>query len=112
MSSGPDVHPAQADQRDPPASPTTILLVVGAAILVVIVFALEVMHAQFKELEGTAPVADTSPGALVKTEQVSYLQTGQVPDPAPPELPKAWKKGKPIEAAMDEVIAKYGKKGQ
>jgi hypothetical protein len=111
-SSGPDVHPAQADQRDPPASPTTILIVVGAAILVVIVFSLEVMHSQFLTFAGDAKAVDTSPGALVRDQQTSYLRTGQVPDPAPPELPTSWKKGTPLDAAIDSVIAKYGKKGQ
>lgn len=111
-SSGPDVHPAQADQRDPPGAPTTILLVVGAAILVVIVFSLEVMHSQFRELEGVVPVADKSPGGLVRAEQTSYLQTGQVPVPPPPEQPTSWTKGTPIDAAMDKVIADYSKKGR
>jgi len=111
-SSGPEVHPAQAEQRDPPASPTTILLLVSVAILVVIVFSLEVMHSQFLALESGAPEIDKGPGALVKTEQVSYLESGQVPSPPPPEQPAAWKKGKPIDAAMDLIINKYGKKGQ
>ena len=52
MSSGPEVHPMQAKEYDPPGSPTAIMLVVGAAILVVIVFALEVLYAQFR---GAAP---------------------------------------------------------
>lgn len=111
MSSGPDVHPAQAEQRDPPASPTTILLIVGAAILVVIVFALEVMHAQFMDEE--LPRPDTSsPGAMVRLEQVSYLQNGEVPSPPPPEQPTARKRGMTIEAAMQAVQKKYGKRGQ
>lgn len=112
MSSGPEVHPAQAEQRDPPASPTTILLVVGVAIMIVIVFSLEVMHSQFLALEAGVKQVDTSPGALVRTEQASYLQSGQVPSPPPPEQPTAWKKGQPIDAAMDQVVNKYGKKGQ
>jgi len=111
-SAGPDVHPAPTDQRDPPASPTTTLLVVGVALMVVIVFALEVMHAQFLALEPPAKEVDASPGAMVLTEQVSYLQSGQVPSPPPPERPTAWKKGKTIDAAMDQIVAKYGKKGQ
>lgn len=112
MSSGPDVHPAQAEQRDPPASPTTILLVVGTAILVVIVFALEVMHSQFLALDDAVRPDTSSPGAVVRLEQVSYLQNGEIPVPLPPEPTTARRRGMTIDAAMAKVVEKYGKKGQ
>ncbi len=110
MSSGPEIHPEQAKEYDPPSTPTGILLFVGTAILVVIVFALEVLHAQY--MASQASVTEerpTSPAARLHDEQVKQLEAGQVPFPAPPDVRTEWRKGKTIDAAMDAVVQKYGR---
>lgn len=109
MSSGPEVHPMQAKEYDPPGSPTAIMLVVGAAILVVIVFALEVLYAQFRGAAPTDLEAErrASPAARLEDEQVGQLEAGQVPFPEPPEPRTGWRTGKTIDAAMDAVVEQY-----
>lgn len=103
-SSGPEVHPAQAEERDPPGTPATLTLLVGTAILVVIVFFLEVLHAAFMETEAAVPMVDQSPAAVLREKQTAIIESGQVPQDEGPA-----KKGLPIDAAMDEVVRKYGK---
>ncbi|MCO5169103.1 MAG: hypothetical protein M9894_22395 [Planctomycetes bacterium] len=109
LGSGPEIHPAQAEEGDPPSAPTGILLLVGTAILVVIVFFLEVMHAQFMGVDAGLEPARPSPAAAQDAEQRGWLERGQVPDPPPPEQPTRFKQGKPIGQAMDEVVRQYGK---
>jgi hypothetical protein len=104
MSSGPEVHPAQAEERDPPGTPATLTLLVGTAILVVIVFALEVLHAEFMQTEAAIPMVDQSPGAVLRQKQTSLIESGQIP-----QDDGSTKKGLPIDAAMDDVVRKYGK---
>lgn len=107
MSSGPEVHPAQAEERDPPSSPAGLTMVVGVAMLVVIVFALEVLHVQFMQTEAAIPIVDHSPGAEVRKKQTSLIEAGLVPTDD-----GKTKKGLPIDAAMDEVVRKYGKRSE
>lgn len=112
MSSGPEIHPAQAKEYDPPSTPTGVMLLVGTAILIVIVFALEVLHAQY--MSGEAAATDdrlASPAARLADEQVRLLEQGLVPPPVDAPAGTAPKKGKPIDAAMDEVVQRYGKQG-
>ncbi len=110
MSSGPEIHPAQAKEYDPPSTPTAIMLFVGTAILIVIVFAIEVMHAQVMA-EG-APTKDEhlkTPWGLLQAEQVGVLERGEVPPAVDAPAGTAPTKGKTIGAAMDAVVQKYGR---
>ncbi|MCW8137646.1 MAG: hypothetical protein KIT58_01950 [Planctomycetota bacterium] len=110
LGSGPEVHPAQADEGDPPSAPTGILLVVGTAILVVIVFFLEVLHAQYLGIDAGLEPARPTPAAVRAVEEQGWLERGQVPDPPPPEQPSGrFKRGKPLQQAMDEVVRQYGR---
>lgn len=110
MSSGPEIHPEQAKEYDPPSTPTGIMLFVGTAILIVIVFALEVMHAQFMSTEGV--VKDerlTTPAGRLEAEQVRLLEQGLIPPAIDAPAGTQPTPGKTIDAAMNEVIQKYGR---
>jgi hypothetical protein len=105
MSSGPEVHPAQAEERDPPSTPASLTLLVGVAILVVIVFSLEVLHVQFLGTEAAVPIVDHSPGAELRRKQTSLIEAGLVP-----QDDGTTKRGLRLDAAMDEVVREYGKR--
>jgi hypothetical protein len=107
--SGPEVHPAQAEQYDPPSTPTGVTLLVSAAIMIIVVFLLEVLYAQL--LGGRVEEVPTTPSEAVQLheEQVRHLEAGEVHEKQD-DPTSAWKTGgEPIDRAMDDIIKRYGR---
>lgn len=103
--SGPEVHPMQALERDPPSGPTGTLLFVGAVVTVVIVFFLEVLYVQMHD-EVELPHRP-GPGHHVRDVQTDALERGLVPTSVE-QLDTLKTGGKPIGQAMESVVRTYG----
>jgi hypothetical protein len=107
--SGPEVHPMQALERDPPSGPTGTILLVGAVITVVIVFFLEVLYVQMhSDIELPHRPGE---GHHLRDVQVDALERGLVPESVE-KLDTLKPGGKPIGQAMEAVVRKYGRGGR
>lgn len=91
------------EERDPPFSPTFVTLVVGTAILIVTVVALEASHAVW--------VASTQTGLDVPAERFGFdiraRQEQQVQDA---RIPGSDVRGAQIGDAVNRVVQQYGQK--
>ncbi len=99
-------HGHATEERDPPAMPTFITFVVGSALLVVTVIALDVAHevaVRYQAFEGERP--ELRFGAQVQAHQTRDLEQGVLP----PEVAEG-KRGTPIDRAIDATVQRYGKR--
>lgn len=99
-------HGHATEERDPPATPTFITFIVGSALLVVTVIALDVAHevaVHHQAFEGERP--ELRFGAQIKAHQTHDLEQGALPQ----ELFEG-KRGTPIDRAIDATVQRYGKR--
>jgi hypothetical protein len=99
-------HGHATEERDPPATPTFITFIVGSALLVVTVIALDVAHevaVNHQAFEGERP--ELRFGAQIKAHQTRDLEQGALPQ----ELFEG-KRGVPIDRAIDATVQRYGKR--
>lgn len=91
------------EERDPPFSPTMITLVVGTAILIVTVVALEASHAVW--------VASTQQGVDVPAERFGFdIRAKQEQQVLEARIPGSDVRGRSIQDAEELVIRQYGQK--
>lgn len=91
------------EERDPPFSPTFITLVVGTAILIVTVVALEASHAVW--------VASTQQGLDVPAERFGFdIRTKQELQVQEARIPGTDVRGAPPADAVKQVIQQYGQR--